>query len=179
MAKTKEDVTGESTPRGRGRAPKSSDGVKKAYVPTGRPRGRPKSDNPKAPKTYVPTGRPRGRPKGSGKKKAAATTAAKASGDGATPKAVGRRGRPRKSEPVEDPKPKPGKRGRPGRKSIDSKAEAEAESGDDVNADSASDKGDDVPVKSFSKDSADAESGSGEVGPTQSPWISGLKNMFR
>jgi high mobility group AT-hook protein 2 len=78
-----------SAKRGRGRPPK--DGVKKAaYVPTGRPRGRPKSDNPK---TYVPTGKPRGRPKGS-TKPAASATAKPSTGRG--------RGRPRKSEAVEE-----------------------------------------------------------------------------
>lgn len=137
MARTKEEATtSDATPRGRGRPRRSSDGVRKGYVPTGRPRGRPKSDNPK-PKTYVPTGRPRGRPKGSGKRTgdAAAAEAAPAKSKAATPKAVAasKRGRPRKSDAADATPKRKGKHGRSSKKSLG--ADPEPRAADDVDVD--------------------------------------------
>ncbi|PHH71862.1 hypothetical protein CDD83_5081 [Cordyceps sp. RAO-2017] len=164
MARTKEDATGESTPRGRGRPSLGSagDGVKKSYVPTGRPRGRPKSDNPKA-KSYVPTGRPRGRPKGSGKKKSAGGgVAPAATAASSTPKAAsgtGKRGRPRKSDAGETPKVK-GKRGRPSKKSLEAQDVADAADLDaDADAEPLSDHMDDVADHAMDQDNLAVESG--------------------
>lgn len=83
---------------------------------TKRGRGRPPMDpSQRKTKAYVPTGKPRGRPPGTGKKTAKAATA--------KPKVEGRgRGRPNKSEGVEEPKSAkkgttPAKGGPKGRKS--------------------------------------------------------------
>ncbi|PHH68122.1 hypothetical protein CDD82_826 [Ophiocordyceps australis] len=137
MARTKEEATGESAPRGRGRPSKDSStpgGVKKAYVPTGRPRGRPpkpEGEAKAAKKAYVPTGRPRGRPKGSVKKEGAASTKAKTA---AAPSAGGvrKRGRPRKSDANVTPAAK-GKRGRPAKQVTEAQPQSDA-SGDDDDA---------------------------------------------
>ncbi|KAJ4311006.1 hypothetical protein N0V84_010662 [Fusarium piperis] len=191
MARTKADVTAASP-----RVTKSSAGVSKdSETPVKRGRGRPRSAVPKP--AYVPSGRPRGRPKGSTKaalnaKKAALGEAVglnktkAASGDASGGKRG--RGRPRKTAQPdaegESTTPKSGKkRGRPSKNATESPAVKDTAESDNeepepveaaepvegVHADDESDG--DVPT-------AGQESPvDKEVRP--SPWLSGLKKMFR
>ncbi|KAM0435181.1 hypothetical protein ACHAPT_003271 [Fusarium lateritium] len=196
MARTKEDVTATSP-----RVAKSAGGITKdSDAPVKRGRGRPRSAVPKPP--YVPSGRPRGRPKGSTKAAQSAKKVAlgkalglankkDTSADATSTDATGTkrgRGRPRKSAQAdaegESGTPKTTKRrGRPAKNATESPAAKDtaeddgeelepveaAEPVESANADDESDG--DVPYPG-QESPADKE-----VRP--SPWLSGLKKMFR